>query len=468
MKPLEYLLLAAILLGGCSANPVSTGWPPIADSSLQTWTREVLSPYLVEKLSQHPKFKGQPVIVVKMDGPDVQPDIDELTHAIRTEMHDALLQVPGVTLPWQPRAAEHVHHRRADNIQCRKLRDAPYYIGIQTSQTLSGQSRISIRALDVNERKWINGFTLNWQGELTRHEQQSLLRKHPDEALRGLRVLPFSHTQLDMAADYLANNISCLLRQQDEDDLLVHVEADASDTPLLPKLMDLVGNNLSRYREVRIAETREEADFLLYGAAHRLQPDLYQVWTRISKRNNSVHLPGIDTATYLTTGKDFPATTEVDPGTPRISALELSIGKGTVCPAGRSSNGDGCVLLQLNVEDSEDLFVIRHSAPGQLSRVYPTSCRVETNAGGTDGTQTYQIALAPDMPPYRSTVYAIAAGAGHIAKQLSLHLQSLPDDCSAMETGTLRGSQFNSWLAQLDRILKSNGNHLSWAAKRLL
>ena len=46
-------------------------------------------------------------------------------------------------------------------------------------------------------------------------------QRHPDEALRGLRVLPFSPDQIDLASDYLANNLSCLLQQQDQEELVI-------------------------------------------------------------------------------------------------------------------------------------------------------------------------------------------------------------------------------------------------------
>ena len=123
-------LALALVLAACSAPLLRTGDAPSTESTLQGWTRETLAPYLAEQVGKHPRFRGQPVLLVRLAGQDVQPEIDDLTRSIRTELHDALLQVPGITLPWQPGAPELRHHRRPRDVQCRRVREAPYYIGI--------------------------------------------------------------------------------------------------------------------------------------------------------------------------------------------------------------------------------------------------------------------------------------------------------------------------------------------------
>ncbi len=99
----------------------------------------------------------------------------------------------------------------------------------------------------------------------------------------------------DLAATYLANNLSCLLRQQDVEDLKIKVDTRPSDTPQLRTLLGLIGNNLSRYREVQVTDTGRQANFVLRGETHMIQADLYQVWVILHPVDSGVHLAGMDT-----------------------------------------------------------------------------------------------------------------------------------------------------------------------------
>ena len=254
------ITLSALLAVGCAQQPTRLSGDN--DSSLQRWLDTELAPYLAEQLSQHPRFKGEPAILVRLDGPDIQPDIDGLTRNIRDQLMDSLLTDAGVRLPWQPQQQQAQHHRRLDQVQCGRIRDANYYIGIEITRTASAQYRASVRALDVRASEWVSGFGKHWSGSLTSSELRALQERRTDESLRGLRVLPFSSGHPDLAATYLANNLSCLLRQQDEEDLVIYVEKLKSDQPRLRTLLSLIGNNLSRYREVRVTDVKKRSELL--------------------------------------------------------------------------------------------------------------------------------------------------------------------------------------------------------------
>jgi hypothetical protein len=217
------VILGALLLVGCAQHP--TRDTQRNDSSLQRWLDAELAPYLAEQLSEHPRFKGESVILVQLDGPDIQPDIDGLTRNLRDQLMDSLLTDAVVRLPWQPQQQQAQHHRRLDQVQCGRIRDASYYIGIEVTRSATAQYRVSVRALDIRAGEWVSGFGKHWSGSLTSSELHALQERRSDESLRGLRVLPFSSGHSDLAATYLANNLSCLLRQQDEEDLVIYVES---------------------------------------------------------------------------------------------------------------------------------------------------------------------------------------------------------------------------------------------------
>ena len=92
-----FVLLILLLAAGCSQNPLRSEHNP--DSSLQDWVDSELASYVAQQLGQHPRFKGEPVIIVRLDGDDIQPDIDGLTRSIRDQLMDSLLKTPSVHVP---------------------------------------------------------------------------------------------------------------------------------------------------------------------------------------------------------------------------------------------------------------------------------------------------------------------------------------------------------------------------------
>ena len=472
MKAGHYLLILLLLLvAGCSQQPLRSGQH--APSSLQDWVRTELAPYVSQKFGQHPRFKGEPVIIVRLDGDDIQPDIDGLTRNIRDQLMDGLLKTPGVHMPWQPQQQQAQHHRRLDQLQCGGLRKASYFIGIEVVRTATAQFRVSVRTLDVQAGEWVSGFSQHWSGSLTAAELRALQQRRTDESLRGLRELPFSAGQSDLAATYLSNNLSCLLRQQDAEDLKIKVQTGTSKTPQLHTLMHLISNNLSRYREVQITDTQQQANFILRGEIHKIQPGLYQVWVILHPRGSGEHLAGMDTATWLRlkpadshSGKRRVA--QVDPVMkPSIVRMELV----RHANAEQHSCNDqryGCPVLEVDVEQADAVFVIAHGARNGISRL-STSCDGSAPAQAYTKKYTYRFNEARFTSSDWSTLYAIAVSGVGPGRQFRQLLEELPDACS----NTLPAGKQDSvasdrqWLDRLDRLIVANRNYAVWTARRV-
>ena len=65
-------------LSACARNYRVRDIDPWSDApSLDSWLEDTLIPYLVQQLGRHPRFKGQPVLLVRMQGDNVQPRIDD-------------------------------------------------------------------------------------------------------------------------------------------------------------------------------------------------------------------------------------------------------------------------------------------------------------------------------------------------------------------------------------------------------
>jgi len=109
------ILSFALVITGCA-------------SSLQQWTEYELSPYLEKELSQHPKFKNQAIVLVDMNGEQVEAQIDTLTTQIRDQIFNRLLQSQGTNLTWQSSSIQ--HHTRIQDVQCHNQQVNRYYIGL--------------------------------------------------------------------------------------------------------------------------------------------------------------------------------------------------------------------------------------------------------------------------------------------------------------------------------------------------
>jgi len=475
--------LGMLLVTGCAPQP--TRQPPGDASSLQRWLDTELAPYLAGQLGREPRFRGESVILVSLDGADIQPDIDGLTRSLREQLMDRLLMNAAVTLPWQPQQPPVRHHRRLDNASCKRIRDASYYIGIEISRTATAQYRASVRALDVRAGEWVSGFGMSWSGPLTPGELRARQERRTDESLRGLRVLPFSSAYPDLAASYLANNLSCLLVQQDEDDLVIYVASLQSDQPGLRTLLSLVGNNLSRYHEVRVTDVKKEANFVLRGEAHEVQPRLYQVWVVLHPKNSGEHLSGMDTDTYV---RMPPAgerrerarlADETRRARPAIAAMELvrrhlAPGDTDSCtgPGGNRSGGvqriGGCPLLELTVERAERVFVFVHGTRDGMSRLSSGACGADdANAAGVPEKRAYRFPAGRFPDPDWPTVYAIAVSGSELARQFTELLQVLPDACGDASGMRADDTRMEQWLDRLDRLIAANGDQAAWTARRV-
>ena len=470
-RHLLFALLVLLLAAGCSQNPLR--FKHHTGSSLQDWVDSELAPYVAQQLGQHPRFKGEPVIVVRLDGDDIQPDIDGLTRSIRDQLMDGLLKTPGIHVPWQPQQQPAQHHRRLEQVQCGRLRDASYFIGIEIIRTATAQFRVSVRALDVQAGEWVSGFSQHWSGSLSGSELRALQVRRTDESLRGLRVLPFSAGQPDLAATYLANNLSCLLRQQDVEDLRIKVEPLPSDQPQLRTLLQLIGNNLSRYREVQVTDAGRQANFVLRGETHMIQPGLYQVWVILHPKDSGMHLGGMDTATWIRVppagsppGKRSVAQ-ENGGKQPSIARMELV--RYTNNSAYRDSCSDGqrgCPVLEVDVEQTDQVFVITHGNKDGITQLSAV-CNVTAPAQSHPGRYAWRFPEARFQSSDWPTVYAIAVNGAEPGRQFRQLLQGIPDACSNAAGMQDDADSRDPWLDRLDRLLAAHRDHAVWTARRL-
>jgi hypothetical protein len=275
--------------------------PPPQELTL--WVDEELVPYLIKQFNYHPRFKGQRFLVVSMRGDEVQPEMDSLTRYIRDRVRTTLLQTPGINALWQPPILPGQHARHLADLPCGEFNQIQYYVGVDIQHSpLDGTVEVSVRALDVGEKRWVSGFHQSWRGQLSLAQRQKLNRRHKDESLRGLRTLPFTANQPDLLAAYLAHNLGCLLRYHPtaEEIVLYPPSPDGNETlPYFRTVLGLVGNYLGRFREVQLTDDPKQATVTLESHIYSLHGDLHQVWVTLRYTQNRRAFTGAETEAYV-------------------------------------------------------------------------------------------------------------------------------------------------------------------------
>lgn len=486
-RPTAWLLaLAMSACGSATVHPGAAGGEP----DLMRWVSQDLTPYLREQLSSHPRFKGEPVLLVAMHGPDVLPDIDGLSGSIRSRLMDSLLDTPGVNLVWRPSTPLWEHHRRPTRTRCQDPSAVHYYLGIQVLAQPGGDARVSVRALDLQDQAWVSGFGRHWQGRLSAAQQGALSSRQADEYLRGLRVLPFDPGQTDLAAAYLAENLGCLLGGGTSA-MRVYV-APVQDAPAgLQTTLGLLGNYLGRLQAVPLTDDPAAATHVLRAEAHAVHGGTYQVWARLHPRPGASESTTIDTLAYVRLGTPAPgglAARQADPdgGDRLLSPLRLLAPRdpGLCASADPWHRGErriagsepvpagGCFAVELAARRDADVFLLDHRPDTALVRLLPDTCeypgrRVRLAAGETLRVPARGGGVAPRRGSSgMETFYVLATSDPAASQALAHHLQGLPDACEPAERGP-HEEALDRWLRDLDRLMARHGTGVDWQAVRV-
>lgn len=290
------LLAVVCTLSACSTvGPVSQ-----QSSSLERWIDTEGVRYITEQLSADPRFKGAKVQLVHMDGELISPEVDQLSDSLRRQVFDAALGVKGIELAVRPEVRPWQAQRTLASVDCGVLKPATHVIGLDLRESLSGDTRLSIKARDLRDNSWVSGFGTAWSGRLNARQQDARRTRATDLSLRGLRELPFAAGQADLTASYLAHNLSCLLQQGASERLRVYIEPVPYGTPdYFNTVSTLMGRYVNQYREVDVVNDPARANALVNSDAVQLNDALWQVWVGVAFSDSGQQVSGIDTPAYV-------------------------------------------------------------------------------------------------------------------------------------------------------------------------
>ncbi len=503
-KSLLFVVLLTALTA-CASSPdkrASVGRD--TDAGLYRWVDSELGPYLATQLSQHPRFKGEPVLVVSMNGADVRADIDALTQSVRTRIMDQLLSEPGINLVWRPAMRPWQHHRAETPRDCNNISQANYYIGIEITPTPDRDARVSIRALDLLDRSWVSGFGKTWRGTLTAAQHQAWQQSRIDEYLRGLRVLPFTESETDLLADYLAENLACLLLRQGVDRPLVYLDTGETNHKVLLKVAVGVQHYLVRRQAIRLASKSSQADLLLSANLNPIDQGLHHLWLSAKPANGAQPMAGIDTDGYIllseaprTAGSRgtkhgglIRQTSRATPNGAVISELRIKQQHdlkhcNTLEPWAHDESlvpSDGlpsanCYGLEFELYQAARVYVLNHRSDDELIRLLPSSCRPQRARRSVVPANTTvwvpyehkgtKYAGAATGQPSLESFYAVAVKQSHPAHELEAHLRRLPEACGDNTLPQPESPDLEHWLAQLDTLVNRLGDRVAWRGLRM-
>lgn len=474
------------------------------EKDLDRWLDREAIPHVRQQLLVHPRFKGETVMFVVMRDNRPAPQTNALAIALRDRLLDAAVNTPGVVVGWQQGRTPATGGGPVD---CARG-DVHYYIGIELGQELDSTYSVTVRALDLEDRSWVTGFGMRWQGALGTIQRQAMRQSRIDTTFRGSRDVPFTLAETDLLAAHLAQELSCAIQKSTGGEYVLAAETAENTAPYLETMPVLVGNNLAGRGAVDIAPTAAQGNALLRGMVHRVDGPLYQYWLTVMPDAAAPGLATLGASAYvLLPGQALArvdeqgapstqgATTRPSPVMASVSVpnagaeallAPLQIGAAAAardCSPLRTRSGTAfttqprCSLLQTTAQSDVIVFFLAHQANHGLVRLGDANCRERTLAsiGGsgnplrfpiprTDSTGSVTETLTWFVEPQVDTYYAVAITDARAARVFANHIDRLPMRCSDAVREGLRGERLREWLDTFATLAAESAQYFDWRA----
>lgn len=495
MKRLSSLLLAFAFLISVAQTGAAT-----RQATLEAWIANELTPFVRERLVNHPRFKGESLRFVVLENGNPQATSNSLALSVRDRLRDSVADLPGVRIAWQPDNPHYVQYSGPGGIDCTKT-EVHYLVGIEVSLIDGGSLSVELKALDLEDRSIVPGFARSWQGQISTRQYHEFRRIEADLTFRGEREVPYEESQGDLLAAHLAHDLGCNLLRQTEAEYVIAGTSDAVAGDPVSNMVELVSNNLAQYSSLQFSSSDDSANSVIAGKAHRIDDDLYQYWITVQPRDAGSGLQALSASAYVRLPEKF-AIAEVVAGTSepvlhsepgflgslRIVELRESSAclgtrlSGTTQRTRRSYLEDGdCYALAVRSTDDAIVFFLHHQLNHGLVRLADTSCMQSTSAKIVKGREQVKFALSPDflssgdwseadswqLFPDRDTFHAIATTDSKAARELSKLIRQLPQRCGASIRPGLEGFGLRLWLEELTRTTEKWGPAIHWQTIRV-
>lgn len=477
------------------------------EQSLDLWFDAELLPAVNDRLQNHPRFKGQTVMFVVIDGNEPASVSNELALSLRDRLLNAALDTGNIRVAWRQGSAANSISGGAD---CRRD-TVNYYIGVEVAEQLDRRYEIRVRAMDLDDGSWIGGFGNTWRGSLTRLQQQALQDKAVDSSFLGARDVPFTRSQTDLLAKHLAHELSCALSGQTSGEYVLPMPEPDSDA-VLAGALDLVSRNIASHSAVSITTNPDHSNATLSAEAHPVDRSLHQYWLTIAPSRPDSELAPLSVSAYvvLPDGAGVPdakpaphqaantrpvnvlPTSQVSipttGGDPLLGPLHVLTPRDTsecrsglrLVPTSMHWRDDRrCSLLSTKAHADAIVFVLEHQPQLGLVRLGDAECRDRTTArvvrsgdplkfpiARFDSVQTRRTdawLVTPDADTY----YAVAVSDARAARRIANHIDRLPMRCGSSLRPGLQGEPMRRWLDDFAALAARAVGAVDWRAIEL-
>jgi len=503
--------IVAVALLLVAAMPASA-----KERNLDRWFDQELVPFVSTQLVEHPRFKGETVMFVVLEDKAPASVSNALALSLRDRLLDAALNTAGVSIGWRQGGTPPA--RGTQPVDCTHD-DVHYYIGIEVSQRIDGSYGIGVRALDLEDRNWVTGFGMKWQGQLSTVQRQAMRQNQADQTFRGARDVPFEADQADLLAAHLAHELSCALLRETSGSYVVATEHDEDLDNSLDATVELVGNNLASHDALELTGDDDRINAQLSGKAHRIDDALFQYWLTVTPTDPADELSTLSTSAYVLlpgyrlaeeSATEHHVPPELPPaemkprpsstfarasitipnaghdallGPLRIlesdsSAACDNFGAAALQRTTYNSGRRSCSLLSADTRSDAIIFVLQHQANYGLVRLGGPACRDRVSPHvvtrgqpmrypipfASIGNSRTREALEWLVSPGVDTYYAFAVSDTRAARQFANHFDGLPMRCSGSLRPGLKNNALHRWLEEFAMLAARHARHVEWRA----
>ncbi|MFQ5634559.1 MAG: hypothetical protein ACE5G3_04410 [Gammaproteobacteria bacterium] len=495
------LLLGLTAVGCVTASAIANA----RGTDLIGWTDRQLIPHVTDRLTEHPRFRGETVVFIALEGGAPAPVTNALVLALRDRLVDAIIDAPGVSIGRQTR--HDAAQPDAAHVDC--TRDAVhYYFGLEAVRLVDGRHRVTLRILDVEDQSWVSGVGKTWEGRLTSAQRRAFEQRRTDADFLGDRDVPFSASQTDMLAAHLAHDLACALARQTRDGYTIAATSPADSASPLAGIIELVRNNLAGHPSLRITAGESAANAMLEGKAHRIAGELHQYWITVTPRAGSKQVPAVSASAYVhVPAPNADRSRTVDPrppvsaypaepspppdrSEPFLSPIRVfeprqrracyragsSRWKRQLVPADYTVGRGECFLLQTRAHRDASVLLLNYQVDRGLVRWPGSGCSAASKMIEVRAGQQLRFPAAGDARPSASawqgregleSFYAVAVGNREAALELEELIEAVPARCTVSAREGLSGTGLRDWLAAFAGFMDHWQGDVHWQAIRI-
>ena len=416
----------------------------VVAGSLGTWIERDVSPMLSKLLTNHPRFKGEPIKIMSMsDGFPIAVG-DELTNLVREQLTEDLLSSAEVRIVFD------------DNNRCRPVK-VNTILGIEVQKHYSGNHRVSLAMVDIEEGIWLNGTNISWNGKLNHSQRRALKTSAQDPVATSI----LASDQTSEIAEALYSQLQCNeaiispvyfepagadsgqailrhLREKFSSSVLTTIDKNAAASIVSLRLPEFYSEDYESQPQDPVTGS------YILGLANIDNPLQVHRIAEVSVSNRGSNRDG--TATKIPSNRVIYPNTEYAAASGILSEIHIADrhSRDNVCEPHRKDCVD--VSFEISLPAYTVLF---YSVNGQTA---PLSCKPPGQKQA--GEQHYGINVPAGLDPNRPTVgfYALAFKERSAARRLHAAISKNTSNCSGRKQAT------STWMATLTRLIEPYGN----------